>query len=55
MKYLIPVYFRRCGPDHCEGSPGGVAGCGLWVCGRSVPVVLSFQKWGESLRDRVLY
>lgn len=45
--YFLPSCFRRSGPDYCEGSPGGVAGGGLWMCGRSVPVVLSFQKRGE--------
>lgn len=38
------VLFRWPGPDHCQRTPGGSAGRGLWMSGRCLPLVLPSQK-----------
>ena len=44
FKMSLFVLFRWPGPDHCQRSPGGPAGCGLWMSGRCLPLVLPSQK-----------
>ena len=44
--YLTSLFVlsRWPGPDHCQRTPGGSAGRGLWMSGRCLPLVLPSQK-----------
>lgn len=44
FKTSLFVLFRWPGLDHCQRSPGGSAGRGLWMSGRCLPLVLPSQK-----------